>query len=780
MHSNGWTQGLTWLGAARAYAARAGAYVLQAMLLLLTTRAQLVGGLSPFAPACVAAGVRSGLSPAAMLSGCAAGALLDGGEIGWLQLSASCLACLLAWLARQAEGRWESVRDARDFLTGAAAGLALLLPCLCASGGATYNLLTGALTSAISLFLAPALVSGMAVVPSRRRLMPEEQLSLALLILCALIGLRGLPYAGSLLAQTAAALLTLIFSSAGAGMGALGGLAAGTALSIGGGHPLTGSALGLCGVLCGCVKGLPRLGAGIALLLGNLLGVSWGLDYAVGALELLPAVSAGLLYCALPIRALDRLRGWILGDSPGAEAERIAVLLRRSAARRLARLSEVFGELADGYGEEPALPGEQQIISSVRHALCDGCGGYARCWTGDQAQAGRLMCRMAAEALSGKEITPARDLPPELLRHCRRSAQIDRRALPLLRTLAQQRREALKRGEARSLMGRQFREAQRLMDALSTQMSSEICMNRDYARPVLAALDRAGLAAASVTAIVDERLEIVCSLRERLTSPDAALRAARLLTDELGVPLSPVLSHGRAAGECELHLKQAPALTAEFACVRCAAEPDGECGDSALTLLLPDGRLIAALSDGMGHGARAAAESRRCVTLLRKFVSAGLQRDAALTAVNSLLLLREGEEMFATVDLCVLDLFSGAACWSKLGACSSYILSERGIREIRGGRLPLGVLDRVEPACEKTEAHPGDLLIMLSDGIADELKEGQAEALRQTLQRVRHMKPAQAAQTLLDWARQRDARGERDDMTVIAVRVLARRIRRAA
>ena len=131
----------------------------------------------------------------------------------------------------------------------------------------------------------------------------------------------------------------------------------------------------------------------------------------------------------------------------------------------------------------------------------------------------------------------------------------------------------------------------------------------------------------------------------------------------------------------------------------------------------------------------------------------------------------------ATADLCVVDLYSGMASWSKLGACRSFILSGRGVQEIAGGRLPLGILDQVEPATEKTEVHPGDLLIMISDGVADELKQGQTEELKKEMLRIRHMNPAQAADALIEWAKARDEGKERDDMTVIAARILARKIR---
>lgn len=741
----------------------------------LMTRARLLGELSPFAPACMAAGMTGGWNAGAMLMGCALGAA--GGEIDAYPFVSCAAVWIFLFAARLMEKRRPRIGEMRDFLSGAAAGLGALLPGLILSGGIPYNIMTGALSAAVSMLLAPALISGMGVRMNRKRLMPEEQLSLSLLLMMGLIGLRGAPYAGRFLSSFAAVVLALAFSGAGSGMGALAGLAAGAALTLGGSDPFMGSALGVCGLLAGCVKSGPRLGAALAFVLGNMLTVSWGIGYSTGAVEAWPLLAGCAAYCLLPAELLRRLHGWMRGSFPHADAEDIAVRMRRKAGRRLNEISEIFGELADGYGEEQTLPGEQQIISSVRHALCDGCEGYAACWMGEEPRAGRLMCRMAAEALAGKEITPARELPPDLIRHCRRSGQIDRRAVPLLTALAQERRTALKRGEARGLIGRQFREAQRLLDSLSTQMKSGVCVNREYADLVHAALDRAGISAREITAILDDRLEIVCVLKDKLWDTASAQRAAALLSDELGVPFSPILTRGQAADECELRLRQAPALTAAFASSCCAAQEGEACGDSHIVRILPDGRLIAALSDGMGQGESAAAESRRCVSLLRKFVSAGVDRDAALSAVNSLLMMKSGEDIFATADLCVVDLYSGVASVSKLGACSSYIVSERGVRVIAGGRLPLGVLDRVEPASEKIEVHPGDLMIMISDGIADELKEGQSEEMKKELRRMRHMRPEAAAEHLIEWAKARDAGKERDDMTVIAARILARRIR---
>lgn len=755
-------------------------WAFQALSLALLSRARLVGELAPFAPACMAAGFMNGWNPAAMLLGCALGCLPDGQSVLNLLPLISCALVAVQALALKAARRF--LRGGRqfpamDFLTGIIAGISLLLPGLWLAEGILYNITTACLSGAVAALLAPALTSALGIAPGRKLLMPDEQLSLSLLILLSLISLRATPYFGRQLATCSAVLVALAGSGMGAGGGALFGIAAGTALTLGGSDPFIGSSLGLCGLLAGCVRALPRPCAALAFAAGNLLTVSWGLGYTIGAVDWLPLAAAALLYCLLPTPWLKRIQGWMTPVRPHADPERLAVRMRRSAARRLEEIGEVFGELADGYDGETALPGEGQLIEAMRGCLCEGCERYEACWRGDQAQAGRLLCRLAAETVSGKEVTPISELPPDLVRHCRRSSQIDRRLTPFLTELARTRRQEVRHGEARSLLSRQFRQTSRLLNGLSTQMKAPLCLDREYAMLARAALERARLPVQDLLAVVDDRLEITAVLSDGVWNAASARHAAALLTDELGIPLSPVLSKGRVPGEVELRLVQAPALTAEIGASCRACREDFACGDSHLARVLPDGRLIAAISDGMGNGEKAAAESARCVSLLRKFVCAGIDRDAALSAVNSLLMMRGGEDMFATADLCVVDLHSGEACFSKLGACGSFVLQEKGVTRIPGGRLPLGILEQVEPAVKKLEVHPGDMIIMVSDGVADDLREGQAEWLAAQMEGLRHLKPSEAARRLTDLAASRDGGEARDDMTVVAMRILARPIR---
>ena len=98
------------------------------------------------------------------------------------------------------------------------------------------------------------------------------------------------------------------------------------------------------------------------------------------------------------------------------------------------------------------------------------------------------------------------------------------------------------------------------------------------------------------------------------------------------------------------------------------------------------------LSDGMGNGPRAAAESKATIVLLERLLEAGFKKEVVLRSVNSLLQLRTGDETFATVDMALIDLVEGEVELLKIGAAPSMIKREKEVFRIGAPSLPLGIL----------------------------------------------------------------------------------------
>ena len=79
-----------------------------------------------------------------------------------------------------------------------------------------------------------------------------------------------------------------------------------------------------------------------------------------------------------------------------------------------------------------------------------------------------------------------------------------------------------------------------------------------------------------------------------------------------------------------------------------------------------EGQLVMCLSDGMGSGLAASRESEAVVELLEEFITSGFTRETAAKMINSALVLQRSGGMFSTVDICELNLYTGAVSYTHL------------------------------------------------------------------------------------------------------------------
>lgn len=200
-------------------------------------------------------------------------------------------------------------------------------------------------------------------------------------------------------------------------------------------------------------------------------------------------------------------------------------------------------------------------------------------------------------------------------------------------------------------------------------------------------------------------------------------------------------------------------------CASCAKGGSSESGDSHIVREI-DGRLLLALSDGMGSGHAARRESAQAVTLLGDLVSVGFYMDEAAECVNRLLMLRDGGEIYATLDAAMLDPMLGTISIVKHGANPGYVLRGGRVQTLYAEALPVGIVEQARSCASTLRICGGDTLILMSDGVADALG---GELIAAIIERAGAAATSQdAALSLLDAAMQRS---RADDMTVLLARI---------
>lgn len=126
--------------------------------------------------------------------------------------------------------------------------------------------------------------------------------------------------------------------------------------------------------------------------------------------------------------------------------------------------------------------------------------------------------------------------------------------------------------------------------------------------------------------------------------------------------------------------------------------------------------LYVAISDGMGSGEEAQKQSQLTLELLRRMIVAGMDRHQAIESVNSLLKVRNHVDMYATLDLFVIDTITGKATFSKNGAPPTWLIRDHQLRIEQAESVPIGIMDQVHYQEGEMDLKRGDWLVLMSDG----------------------------------------------------------------
>ena len=266
---------------------------------------------------------------------------------------------------------------------------------------------------------------------------------------------------------------------------------------------------------------------------------------------------------------------------------------------------------------------------------------------------------------------------------------------------------------------------------------------------------------------VEGHIQAAFGLEDLTAARYQARELCALVAEATGVPMMTVSIDGG-----RVRLAQRPPMEVRCGVAIRNAEGQRVSGDTAWHGLLQDGRFMATLGDGMGHGEKAALSSRQTAELLRLCLDAGYPLQQTLTAVNGMMLLGESGERFITVDLLTIDLWSGQAVLEKLGSAGSYLMHEGRLLSITAEALPMGILDNVDAAERVLRLVPGDALILMTDGVEEAFAD--REAMEASVQLSLAEEDArEAAAILLRAAEEAGKHAHRDDMTVMVLRLEA-------
>ena len=175
--------------------------------------------------------------------------------------------------------------------------------------------------------------------------------------------------------------------------------------------------------------------------------------------------------------------------------------------------------------------------------------------------------------------------------------------------------------------------------------------------------------------------------------------------------------NGSTGNTCGFQISPCPSYRVEIGKAKVASQEVS--GDSQITFEIASSKVAIVLSDGMGVGLKAHTESNVTLRLLERMIKAGYDLTTSVSLINRLLMLRNQDDMFVTIDMVVIDLFSGQLEFVKIGAAPSFIKRGREVEIIHNHTLPVGVLSQVDIQSDRRTLKEGEVLVMTTDGVLD-------------------------------------------------------------
>lgn len=760
--SAGRAQARNWTGALGA----AGTYFLTGFLM---SAARIAGSAAPFGAAVVAQ-AGAGLNGVASLAGACLGYLAVGGLAWGIRYAAACVLIFTVGFI---------------FIDSRVRGRVWFMPACAAAIMAATGLLGGLSSGAepaklIVPALAEAVLSAGAVCFFREALSTAERTTEAavkrhdaaviVFAACALMALSRLNIMGVISVGRVLSLLLVMTcalkggSLAGAGAGTAFGLAMDAASGL---APVYTMVYAFAGLISGMFSRFGRLSYVVSFILADALAVlcAWSWTERLDALFEVFAASVGFML--LPPGLLARVGALIQPLSAGMGESG----LRKYASRRVEGIARAFDDVSAVARRNSEFVNDNDIarvFDRAADAACMRCKRRDECWVKNYMETLDAL-NQATAAMTERGLLEAEDIPEWFRDKCTGLAAFVAAVNAELRASAGHRQFRARMEESRSAAWSQYEDFAEILIDVARELGSLNGADPLAERRLMRYLRSQDIEAdAAVFRDSTGRLRAVVESGKlsALTSDPAYL-------DKLSAVLGVRLCRPNSGAEGRLTLLEAEPLAVSVGIAAMKKKGENVSGDRGTYFKTDAGVLCVILSDGMGTGEDAAAESVEAVEILERFLRSGVEPATAMKILNSVMLLRNGDEWgFATVDLMCVDLFTGETSFYKYGAAPSYVRTGKSVRRVTGESLAAGLMsgEGAAPDVVRMRLKPGSVAVIASDGVIT----GEDDAwLREELRDAAEDKDMRSlAREVLRKAA--DEYGAGDDMTVLAVRVEAR------
>ena len=498
----------------------------------------------------------------------------------------------------------------------------------------------------------------------------------------------------------------------------------------------------------------------------------FNLYYQASIITILPIILASLFFLIVPTKIYDEISVLLVTDKDRLAMKNIVNRSRELLYRRLNNLSEVFCDMNFVFkklikkemSEEEV---KEMLYQEIKATVCKGCSEQKHCHRTFNEDTEKIFKELISIALERGKITLL-DLPSYLSSRCGKVNYLINEINTLTRQYKSYSQLVGNVDTSKLLISDQLEGISGIMKSLAQEVDTSISFDSSRENKLIDELSSNNIICSDAVIYEQDARTMMASLIVREEDIDK-LKLQQIVSKICANKMAVYETYPSSrAGLINVNLKTAPRYDCLFG-LACQPKTGNDVSGDCHSIERLDGdKFMFAICDGMGNGTKAGEKSETAINLVENFYKAGFDNEVILSSVNKLLNL-ESDDIFSTVDICVIDLKSGIADFVKMGSASSFIRGQSECKVLECGALPMGVLEDVTPLTKKIVLQDKDFIILCSDGITDSF--GSDNEMRDYILSIRTLNPQEFANQILEKALSNNNGYAVDDMTCLVVKI---------
>lgn len=627
----------------------------------------------------------------------------------------------------------------------------------------------GAIGSVIAWFIDKFL----SIPPSKRyisRFSGEETACVFVVFGVLLLSLNSFPlyiFSPSVIVGAYAVLVSASFG--GDKFGAISGIIAGVILGLGSPNGFLTGGMALGGLLCGFFGRQNRFISSVIFLITVSATAFVADDWVLASYVIYDVGIASFAFMFTPKKTAKIYRNFFAFSNEGAfmsGQQGVLKMRLKTASEGMKDVTSSVKAVAGIYRRRSA-PKESDIYDNVCNQICKNCRNCDVCWNGNYDETRNWFLHITDALKHGNELTDT-ELPHRFFNICLYPEKVVKALFYEVECYRDAMREMAKTGETVNIVSDQFSSVSELLDSFTESMEYDEAYDAEKSSRVFDVLSNdLKLNILSCGVFRDSDDHIFCELSFSADEKHENKKISHSISEILGISFEKPVVRKTSDGVFSYSICERTKYTVETGGYQISSDGGKWCGDTFDSFYDGKGRFFMVLSDGMGTGKKAAADSVMCCSLASLLLKAGYPVNSILKMINSAMLVRSGEESLATLDIAVLNLYNGNVEFYKAGAAASIAMKHMKLLKIEKPSLPVGILGNVKFEKIEIKLGDGDSFVLMSDGVS----ENAVSMWREILKDAADYNGKELADKLAKTAHMNAEGDNADDITVVTAAV---------